>query len=246
MATYNKGCRNTVSIQSILDQTYEDFKYIIVNDGSPDNTKDILDGFHDPRLRVIHQQNKGFTKTMISIMKEIETPYVAIQGTGDISLINRLETQINFLEAKPNVGVVSSIVRQVPASRENSAQKVKLKPLNQPLGQIDFLEYSQIEQMLRSNIVNHGKAMLRMDACHSAGGYRSFFHYAQDRDLWQRILEKFSAVRLNLELYLKTVDSEFDIFSNPRKVEKQILFSLFVRRLAYNKLKSGKTVSDGE
>lgn len=245
-STYNKGDRNRLSIQSILHQTFTDFDYIIINDGSPDNTKEILEEFDDPRLKVIHQENRGFVKTIISVMEQIKTPYVAIQGAGDISFNNRLETQLNFLETRPNLGVVSSKVCQVPASKLNLTKQTKVQEKYQSIDQIEFLEYNQVEQMIKANIINHGEAMFRMTAYRSVGGYRPFFYYAQDRDLWLRILENYSVARLNLELYLKVVDSEFDIFSNPGKVEKQILLSLFARRLAYNRLIYKKTVSDDD
>lgn len=239
-ATYNKGDRNRASIQSILDQTYRDFEYIIVNDGSPDHTKEIFGEFEDSRLTVIHQENKGFIKTMVSVMSEIETPYVAIQGAGDISLPDRLEKQIKFLESRPEVGVVSSIVRQTFVPRLDLAKETaKAKRANEQ-NRTQIVEYKEVEQMIQSNIINHGEAMIRMSAYREAGGYHPFFKYAQDRDLWLRILEKYSVVRLNQELYLKVIDSKLDIYGNPRKIEKQTLYSLFARYLARQRINGGE------
>ncbi|NJN73977.1 MAG: glycosyltransferase [Limnothrix sp. RL_2_0] len=236
-STYNKGDRNRASIQSILDQTYRDFEYIVVNDGSPDHTKEILSEFDDPRLKIIHQQNRGFIQTMISVMNEVETPYVAIQGAGDISLPERLETQIQYLQSRSEVGVVSCTVRHVltsdtfiPKASEKIAKDEKPEKI----------EYNTINQMIRTNIVDHGEAMIRMSAYKEAGGYRPFFQYAQDRDLWLRVLENYSIVKLKQFGYIKITDQKFDISGNPEKAEKQALYSLFSRHLAQEKIATGE------
>ncbi len=240
-STYNKGNRNRASIQSILDQTLTDFEYIIINDGSPDNTKEILEEFNDPRLKIIHQGNKGFTKTMVSVMEQIKTPYVAIQGAGDISLEKRLEKQLKFLESRPDVGVVSCDVDSILYSdfsrvkKSDSITKAKKQKV---------VEYNSVDQMIKSNIVDHGDAMIRMSAYHEAGGYRPFFRYVQDRDLWLRILENYSIVKLPEKLYIKIVDSKFDISGNPKKSEEQALYSLFGRYLAHRKMIDGKDLLD--
>lgn len=236
-ATYNKGDRNRASIQSILDQTYRDFEYIVVNDGSPDHTKEILDEFRDPRLKIIHQENKGFIKTILSLMNSIDTPYVAIQGAGDISLPERLETQIKYLQSRPDVGVVSCTVHHL---LDSEAQLPKEPAAIDPSEKLEKIEYHSVSQMIKANIVDHGEAMIRMSAYREAGGYRAFFRYVQDRDLWLRVLEKYAIVKLKPFLYVKVTDSKFDITGNPVKAEQQTLYSLFGRHLAAERLATGK------
>lgn len=239
--TYNKGDRNRSSIQSILDQSFQDFEYIVVNDASPDNTKKILEEFDDPRLKIIHQENKGFVKTMISVMNQINTPYVAIQGAGDISLPERLEQQLKYLESRPDVGVVSATTYQafeakisIPKSSETFNRSEKPEKF----------EYTTIDQMIKTNIIDHGEAMIRMSAYREAGGYRAFFRYVQDRDLWLRILEKYSIVKLKQPLYVKVTNPKFDISGNPQKSEEQALYSLFARYLAQERVATGKDPLD--
>lgn len=228
-STYNKGDRNRASIQSVLDQTFRDFKYIIVNDGSPDNTQEILAEFDDPRLIIIHQENQGFLKTMISVMSQIETPYVAIQGAGDVSLANRFEEQIKYLETYPDVGVVSGLVQQISASEIDSLDRIRE---NFKSRDKNIIKYHSTDEMIKANIINHGEAMIRLSAYQEAGGYRSFFRYAQDRDLWLRVLESYSVARLGIPLYVKVTDPKFDVYGNPKKAEEQALLSLYARFLA--------------
>lgn len=242
-STYNKGDRNRASIQSILDQTFTDFEYIVINDGSPDNTEGILEEFNDPRLKIINQENQGFIKTMISIMNEIETPYVAIQGAGDISLPNRLQEQIKYLKAYPEVGVVSGLVQQISAADIANLDhtKEKLQSKNKKT-----IRYQSTEEMIKANIINHGEAMMSLSAYQKAGGYRSFFRYAQDRDLWLRVLENHSAVRLGIPLYIKVTDPKLDVYGNPKKAEQQALLSLYARFLSRNLRDSNKHLSENE
>lgn len=166
---------------------------------------------------------------MISVMNQVETLYVAIQGAGDISLPERLEKQIACLEARPDVGVVASVVKsEKDFLKEGNRRKYKV------------IEYNTVEQMIKQNIINHGEAMIRMSAYRDAGGYRAFFHYVQDYDLWLRILEKYSIVKLNQILYLKRTDAKADISGNPKKSERQALYSLFAVYLANQRLANGK------
>lgn len=239
-ASYNKGDRLYESTKSILDQTYKDFEYIVINDGSRDNTKEILDSFDDDRLRVIHQSNQGFVKTMIAVMEQVKTPYVAIHGAGDISLPERLETQIRHMESRPDVAVISCGTYKVLGSQPDYISEVhKLAAKgNNDAGK--ELKYTTVEQMIRTNIVDHGDAMVRMAAYRQAGGYRPLFRYSQDRDLWLRILENYSVLNIGKKLYVKVINPGSDITGNPAKAEQQSFYSLFARYLARHKCVTGK------
>jgi len=226
-STYNKGDRNRNSIQSVLDQSFTNFDYIIVDDGSTDQTKSILEEFTDPRIIFFHQENKGFTNTMISVMNQVETPFVAIQGAGDISFPTRFEKQIECLQNRLDVGVVAC----------NKCTSLIRSNVNVPRSEFsETIEYNSVHQMIDKNIVNHGEAMIRMSAYRDAGGYRPFFRYTQDRDLWLRILEKYSIVRLGSNLYQKVIEPKTDICGNFKRTEHQALYSMFALFLARERL----------
>lgn len=231
-ATYNKGDRNKNSIQSILDQTFQDFNYVIVNDGSLDTTEGILNSFEDPRLKIIHQRNQGFVKTLATVMDQIETPYVAIHGAGDISLPTRLEKQLTYLQKHATIGVVACGVHTLTSE---AVEKIDIHQLSPKRKKPKNIEYNTVEQMMQKNIIDHGDAMIRMSAYRDVGGYRSFFRYAQDRDLWLRILEKYSILKIGESLYVKVIDPASDISGNPQKSEQQALYSLFSRYISENK-----------
>lgn len=90
-------------VKSILNQTLQDFEYLIINDGSTDDTKTILDNLNNPKIRIIHTQRIGRAKALNLALSEVKTEFVANQDIDDISYSDRLETQFKFLQNHQNV-----------------------------------------------------------------------------------------------------------------------------------------------
>jgi hypothetical protein len=218
---YNKGLRTERTMQSILAQTCPSWRYIVINDGSTDNTREILSKYNDPRVQIRHQANRGFCVTMADVMREVTTPFVAIQGAGDISVSTRLSIQRTFLLANPNVSAVGCVVDVTDSDGRLVRKGLRLRrAVTSPL------------QLLRGNIASHGEIMMRMDAYRRAGGYRGFFKYAQDYDLWLRLSREGVIVSLEKQLYQQVVDLHGDISSDADKLLIQAQFGGFARYLA--------------
>jgi hypothetical protein len=98
------------AVQSILGQTWKDFEFIIVNDGSTDGTAPMLEGYQaaDPRVRVFHQERQGCAGASNVACRLARGRYVARMDADDISLPQRLERQVQFLEAHPAISVCGS------------------------------------------------------------------------------------------------------------------------------------------
>ncbi len=110
MPTYNAEPYLRESIESILSQTFADYEFIIINDGSTDGTKGILDSFSeiDCRIKVFHQNNKGVASSLNLGCKHARGKYIARMDADDISLPSRLEKQIRYLERHPEIGIVGT------------------------------------------------------------------------------------------------------------------------------------------
>lgn len=219
--TWNKGARMLGTIESILSQTFGDFEYVIINDGSIDGTKDLLERFADPRLRVIHQANQGLTSTLVGALRQVTTLYVAIQGAGDISHPERFARQILHLDSNPDVVAVGCDRED----RDGEGNLIKAATL-------PFRSLSSIEQAISRNILNHGEVMFRTDAYFRSGGYRSFFKYAQDRDLWLRMIRYGEIVSLPEFLYTRITDPRTDVSGNPARTLDQAKLSHYAVYLA--------------
>jgi len=108
--TYNRAHLISRVIQSVLDQTYRDFEMIVVDDGSTDNTAEIVNGFNDSRIRYIrHDKNRGAAAARNTGIKAAIGSYIAFQDSDDEWLPTKLEKQLMaFSNASSKVGVIYS------------------------------------------------------------------------------------------------------------------------------------------
>lgn len=109
LPVYNAEIYLRESIQCILDQTYSDFELLIINDGSTDNSQDIIRDYKDPRIRVVkNEKNLGLIASLNKGLTLAKGKYIARQDADDISLPNRLEKELTMLEADPELLLISS------------------------------------------------------------------------------------------------------------------------------------------
>ena len=108
LPTYNRAYCLRRSIDSVLRQTFGDFELIVIDDGSKDDTKALVEGYDDPRLRYVHNHdNQGQTKRLNQGISLARAPLIAFQDSDDEWLPEKLEKQVTALRAAPpNVGVV--------------------------------------------------------------------------------------------------------------------------------------------
>jgi glycosyltransferase involved in cell wall biosynthesis len=232
-STFNIGEQNIPSIQSILNQTCQDFQYIVVNDGSADSTQRLLDAIEHPNLTILHQENRGFTNTLADVLEDLQTPYVAIHDAGDISYPHRFEEQLNLIESDPALGAVGCHVRNL--YQDGRLLHVKIDPT--------YLE-NPLPELIKENYFSHGEVLFRYSAYLKAGGYRRFFKYAQDRDLWLRMAEFCSFAKVDKFLYDRVIIPCKSIGSDFQKVEQQAQYSAFSVYLAKQKLNGFEAPSE--
>jgi len=109
MSVYNGEKYLREAIESILNQTFRDFEFIIINDGSTDKTSEILSSYNDPRIVIINnKRNIGLTKSLNKGLKMVKGEYIARQDADDVSLPERLERMVNFLDMNRDVGLLGS------------------------------------------------------------------------------------------------------------------------------------------
>lgn len=180
MTTYNNQDTIQQVIESILNQTFSDFEFIIVNDGSTDKTQEIIRSYQkrDKRIGLINQENLGVTKSLNKALMMAKGEYVARQDADDISLPRRFKEQVRFLEDNNDIGFTG-------CSFEIIDKNGKF---------LNFVYIKNNPKKIRSrliiyNIFCHGSTIFRRDILEKAGGYREFFKYSQDYDLYLRMIE---------------------------------------------------------
>nr|WP_176759168.1 glycosyltransferase [Pelagirhabdus alkalitolerans] len=174
---YNREDHVIDSIMSLLSQTYESIEVIAIDDGSTDNTYENLLSIKDPRYSVISHKNMGFVKSVIKGVALAKGDYVAIHGSGDISYPRRIEKQKDVLMNNDKIGLVGCYVNNYNSIKEQSNV---LKPVIPK-------ELDLTQAIRQRNFFTHGEVMFRKSVYNQVGGYRDFFKYSQDRDLWMRM-----------------------------------------------------------
>ena len=112
MSVYNGERYLHESIESILNQTFKDFGFLIINDGSTDNTPKILKSYKDQRIKIISNKNNlGLTKSLNKGIKLAKGEYIARQDVDDVSLSERLEKQVKFLNSYPSYAAVGTFTK---------------------------------------------------------------------------------------------------------------------------------------
>lgn len=111
ISVYNGDQWLEEAIDSLLTQTETDFEVVVVDDGSTDRTKTILDSYSDPRLRVITKENEGLGSPLNPLLRECRGQYIMRADADDICMPDRMRLQADFLDANPEVVIVGAQLR---------------------------------------------------------------------------------------------------------------------------------------
>ncbi|MCS5698243.1 glycosyltransferase [Cyanobium sp. FGCU-52] len=214
MGVRNGGSALEPAVRSVLDQANVDLELVVVDDGSDDGSDAVLAALaaQDGRLRVLRRKGRGLTAALIEGCEEARGLFLARQDAGDLSLPGRLQRQLACLEADPSAVLCSThsslVVPEGTAIAINAPQESDLA---------DGLSMTP----------QHGCVLMRREAYRHAGGYRRCFYYAQDLDLWSRLVE-IGRHRVILEvLYEARIDP--GSISGMRRREQDAFHRLIVR-----------------
>lgn len=192
MCVYNGEKYLREAVDSILGQTFTDFQFIVVDDGSTDTTGEILLEYSIADLRVVFAQNEeniGLTRSLNKGLRMATGQYIGRQDADDISMPERIARQVGFLDAHPEVGLVG--VQAYVIDEKNRV----MRRLAVPVGDLDIRW-----RMLFSNSFVHGGVMFRSSLLHEVGYYDERILYAQDYDYWVRVSEKCMVANLTQTL----------------------------------------------
>lgn len=180
MSVYNGEKYLSEAVESILGQTFGDFEFIIVDDGSMDGSAQILaeHAARDGRIRVLSQENRGLTKSLNTAISHARAPLIARMDADDIALPGRFEKQVAAFDANPRlVGLGTAVATFTDGSANRRTRGV-------------ICGAEAIQSALETrNVMNHPSAMIRAEALRDIGGYREKFVTSQDYDLWLRLAE---------------------------------------------------------
>jgi glycosyltransferase involved in cell wall biosynthesis len=178
MSVYNGEKYLLPAVESILQQSFQDFEFLIINDGSDDSTRDLLDSLKDSRIKIItNHKNLGLTKSLNIGLQIAAGKYIARFDSDDIAFRNRLMVQYHFLEQNPHIGVLGT----------NALSNGKYFRYKTHLPETDPVIKWKLFFM---NPFIHPAVMFRKDLVLSIGGYNEERKAGQDYDLWTRLAPK--------------------------------------------------------
>lgn len=170
------------AIQSVLQQTFTDFELIIINDGSTDNTRSVIQTFHDQRILYLENPgNQGLISTLNNAITYAKGKYIARMDGDDISLSERLAKQKVFLDANENITVVASTIEFINEQEEKTG-----------VWELDrqTITPEQIKKaILTQNCIAHPSVMMRSEIMKQLK-YMENQKNIEDYDLWLRLLNR--------------------------------------------------------
>lgn len=233
MSVFNDADHLKDSVESILYQEGVTFEFIIVNDGSTDDSADKLDEYArlDNRIRIIHQNNQGLTKALIRGCSEAKGNYIARQDANDISLPGRLKKQLDSFKKHSDAVLVTCGTRYVDPDGEYLYDVVQSS--ESLMNSLNSLDINTI-----FGPSHHGSVMIKKSE-YIKTGYRSQFYFAQDLDLWMRLAERRQVVAIPEVLYVASyaIDTISGLNRNEQRKMKKIIVEC--SRLRRNGLDEG-------
>ncbi len=182
MPVYNGEEYLEDAVDSILAQTFGDFEFLIMNDGSTDRTGEILDRLaaKDARIRVFHRENRGITPTLNELLRLARADLVARMDADDIALPERFAKQVRHLDENPDCVLVGSCATMIDPDGDDLTERAVPASHEEILE--DILNGS-------SKFIFHSSIIFRRQPAVDLGGYNESYAAAQDLDLFLRLAE---------------------------------------------------------
>ena len=215
MSVYNGEKYLREAIDSILNQTFKNYEFLIINDGSTDLSRKIILSYNDSRIRLVdNKKNIGLTLSLNKGLQLAEGEYFARVDVDDIATPRRLEKQMDFLNSNPEIGLVGSFGIKIDKVGQ-TIQKIILPVFDKKIR----------KELIKANVFIHGSVMARKEVFEKVGYYNEAFKYVQDYELWGRIAQEYKLHNLPEALLIRR-ETKDSLSSNPEIMQERVLLSI--------------------
>ncbi len=197
MSVYNAGIYLKPSVESILSQTFKNFEFIVIDDGSSDSSVETIKSFGDPRIRLVRQANHGLVYSLNKGVSLSRGKYIARQDADDVSLPGRLEKELKLITTNEKIGMVGSFFTYIDLGGNPS--KTMVSPT---------LHDDLRLMLLNVNPFGHGTVLFRKEALESVGSYNDDYHAAEDYNLWRHLATDWEFAIIPESLYWYRINPE--------------------------------------
>ena len=207
MPTFNSSKTIFDSINSVQSQTYQNWEMIIIDDGSTDNTKDIITPFlSDYRIKYLRQLNSGPSIARNNGINKAKGKYLAFLDSDDIWKPNKLELQLNYLKKNPDCCLIHTNYSTFESNTQNS------KPFRQTSW---FSNWDENERLLMFDTIGTLTVLTETQLIKNLGGFNNDLHGTEDWDLWIRVSKEGKISKLNddtafYRIHPKGISQSFD------------------------------------
>jgi glycosyltransferase involved in cell wall biosynthesis len=230
LSVYNGERFLAPAIESVLAQSFGDFEFLILDDGSRDATPSIIAHYAklDARIRPIVRENRGLVASLNQLLHESRAPLIARMDADDLCLPTRFERQIAYMQAHPDYGVVGTRADDI----DENDRPWPCDGTPHPQTHQEFL--AAIER--GAPLICHPSVMFRRDIVLQVGGYHAAFRHCEDLDLWLRLasITQLGTMPEHLLRYRHYADQ----VSSRHATEQQV--GAAIARLAYAERKAGR------
>jgi glycosyltransferase involved in cell wall biosynthesis len=180
MSVYNGLPWLTDAVESVLSQSFSDFEFIIVDDGSTDGSLEVIQAFveRDARIRLVSRPNKGLIFSLNEAASLARAPLLARMDADDVCHPTRFERQVQAFNSRPGLIALGTSVRCIKANGEQIDTQGK-PPIGEEAMRAAFDE--------GTGFIGHPTLMMRREAFEATGGYRAAYLHAEDLDLLYRL-----------------------------------------------------------
>lgn len=191
IGTYNHGRYIADCIQSVLNQTYKQFEIIVIDDGSTDNTADVVRPFLD-KITYIHQKNSGRAASRNAGIRQARYDWVAFLDADDLWDENKLEKQVAAVTAHPEIDLLVTNACWFNESgivKADYFKTMNLMPLQKQKREGSLIKFEErlFPLFIDENFVNLSSVLVKKDCLIKEGLFDEALPRAQDRDLWLRM-----------------------------------------------------------
>ena len=213
MSVYNGEKYLKEAIDSILNQTYKDFEFIIVNDGSTDESLEIIKSYNDPRIVLIRQENKGLATALNEGIKIAKGEYIARMDADDISEPERFKKEYKFMHVHDECVALGTNAIIIDENSNNLYTT-----------DLHFNNEISTDYLMEKNPFFHGSMILKREVLLRIGGYNTQIkHFSEDDLLWIDLNKYGKMYILDDVLYKWRIVHSSISHMLPQKVRKRLI-----------------------
>lgn len=202
MPVYNAEKYVADSIKSVLNQTFNDFELIIINDGSTDKSEKIIKQFDDSRIKYFRfNKNKGKCAAVNFCIKKSKGKYLQFFDADDIMLNHKLDLQVQILDSDSTIGLIYSDAWKMSEYGKIIGPYVVPSSTNKKITDSFVYNKFDYEKLKQINYIPACSTMFTKKAVNKAGLFDKRLKAAEDWDMWLRIAEKFKVFYLHVPVY---------------------------------------------